>query len=42
MYPVCYKYVLHGQDSCFHFLITDLKRSIVSASFIFAGILSQT
>ena len=44
MYPICGKYVLqslHGQDSGFHFLIPDLKRSIVSTSFMFAGILSQ-
>ena len=45
MYPICCKYVLqslHGQESGFHFLIPDLKRSIASFSFIFAGILSQT
>ena len=44
MYTICCKYVLqslHGQDSGFHFLIPDLKRSIISPSFIFAGILSQ-
>ena len=43
MYPICYKYVLqslHGQDPGFHFLIPDLKRSVVSTSFIFAVILS--
>ena len=32
---------LRGQDSVLHFLIPDLKRSIVSTSLIFAGILSQ-
>ena len=44
MYPICCKYVLqslHGEDSGFYLLISDLKRSIVSTSFIFAGILSQ-
>ena len=44
MSPICCKHVLqslHGQGSGFHFLIPDLKRSIVSTSFIFAGILSQ-
>ena len=29
---------LHGRDSGFHFFIPDLKRAIVSTSFIFAGI----
>ena len=44
MYPICCKYVLqnlHGQDSGSNSLIPDLKRSIVSTSFMFAGILSQ-
>ena len=44
MCPSCCKNVLrslHGQDLGFHFLIPDLKRSIVSTSFIFARILSQ-
>ena len=44
MYPISCKYVLqslHGQDSGFDFLIPDLKRSIVSTSSVFAGILSQ-
>ena len=44
MYPICWKYVLqilHGQDSGFHYLIPDLKRSIVSTSFKFAVILCQ-
>ena len=44
MYPISCKYVLkslHGQDSGFHFLIPDLKRSILSTSFIFAAILSR-
>ena len=43
MYPICCKYVLqslHGQDSGCDFLIPDLKPTIVSTSFIFAGILS--
>ena len=39
MYPIYCKYVLHGQDSGFHFLIPDLKRSTVFTFFIFAGIL---
>ena len=44
MYSTCCKYVLqslHRLDSGFHFLIPDLKRSIVSTSFIIPGILSQ-
>ena len=44
MYLICCKHVLqnlHGQDSGFQFLITDLKRSIVATSFIFAGRLCQ-
>ena len=44
MYPICCKYVLqclHGQDSGFHFLISDLKGFFVSGSFIFAGIVFQ-
>ena len=44
MYLICCKHVLqslHGQDSGFQFLKTDLKRSIVSTSFMFAGRLSQ-
>ena len=44
MDPICRTYVLqslHGQDSGFRFLIPDLKRSIVSTSFIFTEILSQ-
>ena len=42
MHPICCKYdlqSLHAQDSGFHFLIPDLKGSIVSTSLIFAGIL---
>ena len=37
----CIYVLLSLQDSGFHFLMPDLKRSILSTSFIFAIILSQ-